>query len=53
MWIKKIVQDLIDKHETNDSFTIARQMNLTIIEHDLHEEIFGFYRYVRRNKFIL
>ncbi|MBU5250552.1 ImmA/IrrE family metallo-endopeptidase [Lysinibacillus capsici] len=52
MWIKKTVQDLIEKHQTNDSFIIARQMNINIIEHDLHEDIYGFYRYVRRNKFI-
>lgn len=52
MWIKKTVQDLIEKHQTNDSSIIASQMNIKIIEHDLHEDIYGFYRYVRRNKFI-
>lgn len=52
MWIKNIVQDLINKHQTNDPFVIARQSNIFVIEHDLHEDIYGFYRYVRRNKFI-
>ncbi len=52
MWIKNIVQDLIDNHETNNPFIIAREMNIHVIEHDLHEDIYGFYRYVRRNKFI-
>ncbi len=52
MWIKNTVQDLIDKHGTNDPFQIANQMNIHVIERDLHEDIYGFYRYVRRNKFI-
>lgn len=52
MWIKKIVQDLIDKHQTNDITVITQQMNVQIIEYDLDEEIHGFYRYVRRNKYI-
>lgn len=52
MWIKSTVQDLVGKHGTNNPFEIARQMNIHIVEHDLHEDILGFYRYVRRNKFI-
>jgi len=52
MWIKQTVQDLIKKHQTNDFTVIAQQMNIQIVEHDLHEEIYGFYRYVRRNKYI-
>lgn len=52
VWIKNIVKDLVKKHQTNDSYEIARQMNIYIIEQDLHEDIHGFYRYVRRNKFI-
>ncbi|QDQ01163.1 ImmA/IrrE family metallo-endopeptidase [Lysinibacillus fusiformis] len=52
MWIKEIVQDLINKHQTNDFSVIAQQMNIQIVEHNLHEEIYGFYRYVRRNKYI-
>ncbi len=52
MWIKNIVQDLINKYETNDFAEIAKQMNIHVIEHDLNGEIYGFYRYIRRNKFI-
>lgn len=52
MWIKNIVQELIKKHGTNNPFEIASQMNIHVIERDLHEDIYGFYRYVRRNKFI-
>ncbi|MFJ6210553.1 ImmA/IrrE family metallo-endopeptidase [Lysinibacillus sp. NPDC092081] len=52
MWIKNIVQDLINQHQTTDFTVIAQQMNIQIVEHDLNEEIYGFYRYVRRNKYI-
>lgn len=52
MWIKKTVQELIKKHGTNNPFEIASKMNIHVIERDLHEDIYGFYRYVRRNKFI-
>lgn len=52
MWIKNIVQDLIKKHQTNDPFVIAREKNIQVIQRDLHKDIYGFYRCVRRNKFI-
>lgn len=52
MWIKEIVENLVKKHGTNDPFEIARAKNIYVIERDLHEEIFGFYKYIRRNKFI-
>lgn len=52
MWIKKIVQDLINTYQTNDIAVITQQMNVQIIEYDLDDEIHGFYRYVRRNKYI-
>lgn len=52
MWIKEIVEDLVKKHGTNDPFEIAEAKNIYVLEHDLHDEIFGFYKYIRRNKFI-
>lgn len=52
MWIKEIVERLVEKHSTNDPFEIAKDKNIYVIEKDLHEEIFGFYKYIRRNKFI-
>ncbi|MCR1833117.1 ImmA/IrrE family metallo-endopeptidase [Oceanobacillus caeni] len=52
MWIKEIVENLVEKHGTNDPFEIARAENIYVIEQDLHEEILGFYKYIRRNKFI-
>lgn len=52
MWIKQIVNNLIIKYGTNDPFEIAERKNIKVIEFDLHPEILGFYRYVRRNMFI-
>lgn len=52
MWIKKIVQDLINEHKTNDPFEIAHEKKIQVIQYDLHEDIYGFYRCVRRNRFI-
>lgn len=52
MRIKQIVNNLVKKYGTNDPFEIAEQKNIMIIEFDLHPDILGFYRYVRRNMFI-
>ncbi|MEW9675010.1 ImmA/IrrE family metallo-endopeptidase [Lentibacillus sp. L22] len=52
MWIKEIVIKLVKKYGTNDPFAIASAKNIYVIEHNLHEEIYGFYKYIRRNKFI-
>lgn len=52
MWIKEIVENLVKKYGTNDPFEIAEAKNIYVIERDLHEEIYGFYKYIRRNKFI-
>jgi len=52
MWIKEIVEKLVRKHGTNNPYEIAKAENIYVIEKDLHEEIFGFYKYMRRNKFI-
>ncbi|MEV9640475.1 ImmA/IrrE family metallo-endopeptidase [Mammaliicoccus sciuri] len=52
MWIKGIVGDLTEKHKTNNPFEIAKAKNIYVVEHSLHEEIYGFYKYIRRNKFI-
>ena len=52
MWIKKIVKELVDECGTNNPFEIAEAKKIYVFERDLHEEIFGFYKYIRRNKFI-
>lgn len=52
MWIKSIVDELVDKHGTNNPYEIAKVNNIYVFERDMHEEIYGFYKYIRRNKFI-
>ncbi|MEK5068058.1 ImmA/IrrE family metallo-endopeptidase [Sporosarcina sp. FSL K6-1508] len=52
MWIKEIVEDLVRKYSTNNPFEIAAAKNIHVIERDMHEEICGFYKYMRRNKLI-
>jgi Zn-dependent peptidase ImmA (M78 family) len=51
-WIKEKVTQLVKKHKTNDPFELASMMNIQVIPHNLHEEINGFYKYDRRNKYI-
>ncbi len=53
MWIKQEVKSLIEKHSTNDPFKIADYKNIIIHFHPLHEEIMGYYRYIRNNKYIV
>lgn len=52
MWIKKIVQSLTEKYKTNDPYELAACKNVNVIPFNLHEEIKGFYKYDRRNKYI-
>lgn len=53
MWLKKITQDLINKYKTSDPFEIASCLNIHLIEWDLHKEINGYYKYDRRNRYIV
>lgn len=43
---------LIEKYKTNDPFELASYKNIHIVTWNLHIEIKGFYKYLRRNKFI-
>ncbi|NGP46018.1 ImmA/IrrE family metallo-endopeptidase [Bacillaceae bacterium SIJ1] len=52
MWIKETVKKLTTTYKTNDPFEIASAKNIIVFEKDMHEEIMGFYKYIRRNKFI-
>jgi len=53
MWLKQIVTDITKKHKTANPFEIAENLNIQIIEWDLHHEINGYYKYDRRNKYIV
>ncbi|MGE7838040.1 ImmA/IrrE family metallo-endopeptidase [Viridibacillus arvi] len=51
-WIKTITETLHIKHKTRNPFELASHLNINVVLWDLHEEINGFYKYERRNKFI-
>ncbi|PFR11193.1 hypothetical protein COK10_10615 [Bacillus anthracis] len=50
--INNTVKHLCKKHNTTDPFELAQFLDIHIFFHDLHEEINGFYKYEKRNKFI-
>lgn len=50
--IKEVVNYLVQAHGTNDPFDIASALNIHVFKRELHSEIMGFYKYIRRNKFI-
>ena len=52
MWIKKIVQDLTTRYKTNDPYELTKCKNIHVLPFNLHEEIKGFYKYDKRNKYI-
>lgn len=51
--LKEIVKELVKKYNTNSPYDIAAYKNINVINWDLHEEIRGFYKYDRRNKYIV
>lgn len=51
-WIKGRVNQITKKHKSNDPFKLATMKNIHVIQWDLHQEIKGFYKYDRRNKYI-
>lgn len=53
MWLKEKVISLVKKHKSSDPFELASKMNIHIIKWDLHEEINGYYKYDRRNRYIV
>lgn len=53
MWLKQIVEKIIKKHKSTNPFEIASMKNIHIIEWDLHREINGYYKYDRRNRYIM
>lgn len=53
MSIKTCVNQLIDEFHTSCPFTLAHLLNIHVLFFDLHEEIRGYYKYDRRNKYIV
>ncbi|WP_209121806.1 ImmA/IrrE family metallo-endopeptidase [Alkalihalobacillus sp. BA299] len=50
--MKNVVKDVVKKYKTNDPLELASLLKIHVIPWDLHEEINGFYKYDRRNKYI-
>lgn len=53
MRLKYIVEDLVKKFGTSDPFELTECLNINVIEWDLNEEIRGYYKYQKRNQFIV
>jgi len=53
MWLQRFIEKQRKKHNTSCPFELAKCFNIHIIEWDLHEEIRGYYKYDRRNKYIV
>lgn len=52
-WIKDAVQKLTKRYDTTDPFELAALKNIHVAYWDLHHEIQGFYKYDRRNMYIV
>jgi Zn-dependent peptidase ImmA (M78 family) len=51
--IDDIISELIKRYNTNNPLDIAKKMNINLIEFTLDKELCGYYRYIRRNKYIV
>ncbi|MEC1370669.1 ImmA/IrrE family metallo-endopeptidase [Bacillus velezensis] len=51
--IKAAVQRLIKKYKTSNPYELASYININVIPWNLHHEIKGFYKYDKRNKYIV
>lgn len=51
-WIQTEVNQLIKEYKTNCPFQISAYKNIEIVPWNLHHDIWGFYMYERRNRFI-
>ncbi len=52
-WIDKEIEKLVKKYKTNNPFEIAKCKNIHIVYFEMHPDILGFYKYEKRNKFIV
>lgn len=53
MWIKERVTQLASKHQTRCPYQLAESLKIHVFQHDLHHEINGYYKYDRRNQYIV
>lgn len=53
LWIKNIVKQLQEKYNTGCPYSLATHLNIYVLQHDLHQEINGYYKYDKRNRYIV
>ena len=53
MWIREKVSQLKQTFKTDCPYEMAEYLNIHVLHHDLHFEIRGYYKYDRRNQFIV
>lgn len=52
-WIRECIDNLQKKYLTTNPYELASLLNIKVILFNLHEEINGYYKYDRRNKYIV
>ena len=52
MDIKKLVNKIVKKYNTNNPFDICKEMNIIVVETTLGKKTRGFYQYLKRNHVI-
>lgn len=53
MWIKEKTNQLKKRYKTDCPYQLAEHLRIHIMQHDLHHEINGYYKYDRRNQYIV
>ncbi|MBC1781216.1 ImmA/IrrE family metallo-endopeptidase [Listeria welshimeri] len=52
MWPTEKMEELKNKHHTSDPFLLCKILKIRVIPWNLSDDTNGFYKYVRRNRFI-
>lgn len=53
MWIKEKTNQLKEKYKTDCPYQLANHLKIHVMQHNLHPEINGYYKYDRRNQYII
>lgn len=53
MWIREKAKQLQERYKTNCPYQLAEYLKIHVMQHDLHHEINGYYKYDRRNQYIV
>ncbi|MBF2345384.1 ImmA/IrrE family metallo-endopeptidase [Listeria seeligeri] len=52
MWVNEMVETLSRKNQTSNPFELCEKLNIIVIPWNLDSDTNGFYKYIRRNRFI-